>query len=127
MQFSELKGVCKQRGLPASGSKGDMIKRILAHQPQLPSMEVDDATKKYFAFDSFPMSADPQEICVVIQEYAADLPGECSLEVCEMATGEESRSVAVKLKVSDEDGLSKKVTEMRKHFVFCGAPLQGRS
>ena len=30
MQLSELKGVCKQRVIPTSGSKGEIVERIIA-------------------------------------------------------------------------------------------------
>ena len=42
MQLSELKGVCKQRGIPTSGSKGEIVERILAASaPKIFDMDLD--------------------------------------------------------------------------------------
>ena len=93
MQLSELKGVCKQRGIPTSGAKGEIVERILAAPAaKIFGMELDSLSflKKpaahdgfeVFAFSGFPVSADAFEIFSLIKQYVSDYLGEFALEVC---------------------------------------------
>ena len=136
MQLSDLKGVCKQRKVSATGSKSDSVERILANVVKGSGMELDDLTyllkinepsghdgTQVFAVSVFPPSADAYEILVLIKEYVSDLLHEFALEVCGIASEEGVQAVGVRYNLSDVATLDAKLNEVRNSFNYRGVTI----